>query len=181
MKKNNFIYSLLLVTFLSLSVTGKIWAWGSSGSDGANYQALQETAVFFNNSGETLSAGDVVILDTGLEGVVTTANLGSYVRKHNGSIAGNTQADSILVVGVVKSTSAADQTPVVVVTKGPVETTCADSSDAVTIHTSVGVSGLAGQGDQCGGGTNLGFALEAGAGTDADTIRIWVDPAGSGD
>ena len=81
--------------------------------------------------------------------------------------------------GVVKSVSAADQTPVIVVTKGPVETTCSDSSDGVTQFAAVGLSGTAGRGNECGGGTNLGIALEAGDGTNSDELRVWVDPTGA--
>ena len=178
MKNRNFIYSLLsvsLAVLLSLSVTGKVWAWGATGSDGGNYQALQETAVFFNNSGSIFKVGKVVILDTFQSGVVTATTLGSYVKLPEPG-AGGGQADSVLTVGVVKSVSVADQLPVVVVTKGPVNTTCDDSTDAVSNSTAVGTTGhTAGR---CGGGTNLGIALEAGAGNDGDTIRIWVDPTG---
>src|SRR3990167_2833466 len=123
MKNRNFIYSLLsvsLAVLLSLSVTGKVWAWGATGSDGGNYEALQETAVFLNNSGTTMEAGDVVILDVYQSGVSTGTTLGSYVMIANNDAA--SQTDSILVVGVVKSTSVANDLPVVVVTKGPVNT-----------------------------------------------------------
>ncbi len=175
--KKLIVLALLSVGIFGFSKAG--YPWSSTGGDGGNYTQIQEIAVFLNNSGGTLSPGDVVILDTGSDGdIVTGTTLGSAVRVHNANIGGNAQADSILVIGVVKSTSS-DNTPVAVVTKGPVDTTCADSSDAVTIHTAVGVSGLAGQGDQCGGGTNLGIALESGAGTDADGIMIWVDTTGA--
>ena len=180
MKNRKFIYSLLsvsLVSFLSLSVTGKVWAWGATGSDGGNGQALQETAVFFNNAGETMTAGTVAVLDTGGTGVSTGTTLGAYVTTPSDFASEGTKTDSILAIGVVKST-ASDQRPVVVITKGPADTLVDDSSDAVTIRTAVGVSGLAGS-DNAGGGTNLGISLEAGSGSDGDQIYIWVDPTGA--
>lgn len=177
MKNRNFVYSLLLVSFLSLSVTGKVWAWGATGSDGGNGQALQETAVFFNNAGETMTAGTVAVLDTGGTGVSTGTTLGAYVMTPSSFAAYGTKTDTILAVGVVKST-ASDQRPVVVITKGPADTLVDDSSDAVTIRTAVGVSGLAGS-DNSGGGTNLGISLEQGSGSDGDQIYIWVDPTGA--
>lgn len=167
MKKLLFLFFALFVSFAS--VQDKAYGWGATGGDGTNYLAIQEVAVFFNNSGATMSAGDVVILDsTGTAGTT----LGAYVTKA-------TAADSVLAVGVVKSTSVADQRPVAVVTKGPVDTRCSDSSDAVTTLTAVGTSGIASQPGYCGGGTNLGIALEAGAGTDNDTLMIWVQPTGA--
>ena len=140
-----------------------------AGGDGTNFAALQETAVFLNNSGTTMSAGQVVILDS--TGTADTT-LGAYVT-HSYS------ADSILVVGVVKSTLVQTGQPVVVVTEGPVDTQCYDSTDAVTTLTAVGSS--AGSGNTlgvCGGGTNLGFALEAGDGTNAGKLYVWVSPTG---
>ncbi len=177
MKNRNFIYSLLLVTLLSLSLTGKVWAWGATGSDGGNYQALQETAVFFNNAGETMTAGTVALLDTGGIGVATGTTLGAYVTTPSDFAPEGTKTDSILAVGVVKST-ASDQRPVIVVTKGPVDTLIDDSSDAVSNRTAVGVSGLAGS-DNAGGGTNLGISLETGSGSDGDQVIIWVSPTGA--
>ena len=177
MKKNNFIYALLLTSIFILSMAGQALAWGTAGTDGSSYQGLQETAVFFNNSGTTLSSGNVVILDTYQTGVSTGTTLGSYVTTSTG--AASAQADSVLAVGVVKSTSAADQTPVVVITKGVALTDCADSSDAITVRVAVGTSGLASSGHLCGGGTNLGIALESGDGTDSDSSFIWVDPTGA--
>ena len=153
MKKFNLFYSLLLIGILALSITGKVWAWGATGSNGANFEALQETAVFFNNSGATLDAGEVVILDTFQTGVATGTTLGSYVTLSTGQA--SAIADSVLAVGVVKSTSVADQLPVVVVTKGPIAALCDDSGDAVTVRTAVGTSGSSTTG-RCGGGTNLG-------------------------
>lgn len=166
----------LLAALLLVGFSGVAYPWGATGGDGSNYQQLQETAVFFNNAGSTLSAGQLVVLDTGGTGVATATTLGSYVSLPKlGGPGGAT--DSILAIGVVKSVSTADQRPVVVVTKGPVNATCADSSDAVSNSTAVGTTPtILGQ---CGGGTNLGIALEAGDGTDGATIRIWVDPTGA--
>lgn len=175
MKKNT-LFSLLLIGILTLSLTGKAWGWGATGSDGGRFDALQETAVFFNNSGDTLDAGEVVILDTYQTGVATGTTLGSYVTLSGGQA--SAAADSVLAVGVVKSTSVADQRPVVVVTKGPISTLCDDSSDAVSVRTAVGTSGSSVTG-RCGGGTNLGIALEAGDGTNGDGIVVWVDPTGA--
>ena len=180
MKNRNFIYSLLSVSlalFLSLSVTGKVWAWGATGSDGSNVTALQETAVFFNNSTETMTAGTVAMLDVSGDGVATGTTLGAYVTTPSDFADEGTKADHVLTVGVVKST-ASDQRPVIVITKGPADTLIDDSSDAVSNRTAVGISGLAGS-DNAGGGTNLGIALEAGSGSDGDQIWVWVDPTGA--
>ena len=174
MKKLFLIAALLLASIFVNN--NSVFALQASG-DGSRFAALQETAVFFNNSGQTLSAGQVVILDTAGTGVAADTTLGSYVRL-------TASADSVLVVGVVKSTTALDQTPVVVVTEGPVDTQCADSGDAVTINTAVGTTtigpdgGVSGIGGLCGGGTNLGIALEAGSGTDSAKLYVWVSPTG---
>ena len=181
MKNRLNVYALLLASIMILASAGRLFAWGAAGSDGSYFGALQETAVFFNNSAATLVAGDVVILDTGANtGVSTGTTLGSYVRIAGEPLqAGSAQTDSILVVGVVKSTSVADQLPVVIVTKGPVNCNTDDSSDAVTNNTAVGVSGRAGFGEHGGGGTNLGISLEAGDGTDTGNNMIWINPTGA--
>jgi hypothetical protein len=174
MKKLFLIAALLLGVVLNSKAA---FAWGSAGGDGSSFAALQETAVFFNNSGATLSAGQVVILDTAGTGVAADSTLGAYVTLVNA-------ADSARVVGVVKSTSVADQKPVVVVTKGPIDTQCADSGDAVSINTAVGTTTIGTSGGSngvglCGGGTNLGVALEAGDGTNSGKLYVWVDPTGA--
>lgn len=146
------------------------FGWSSTGGDGSEFTTLQETAVFFNNAGATLTAGQVVAIDLNGTGVTANDTLGAYVETVSG-------ADSVLVVGVVKSTSAPDQTPVVVVTKGVIDVRCDDLSDAVTSGAAVGTSGR--QQGLCGGGTNLGIALEAGAGTDGDLLNVWIDCTGA--
>lgn len=164
------LFSFALLFALVLAFSGVCFA-----GDGTDYRQLQETAVFYNYSGQTLSAGDVVILNT-TSNATTGTTLGSYV-----TLAGTASADSVLVVGVVheSQTTALSASPVVVVTKGPVETYIADSSDAVTINTAVGTSAVDGYTWCAGGGTNLGIALEAGDGTDGDKIIVWVDPTGA--
>jgi len=175
MKKLFLIAALLLA---SVFVGNAAFSMGTSGGDGGNFAMSQETAVFFNNSGETMSAGQVVILDTAGTGVEAASTLGSYVTL-------TSSADSVLVVGVVKSLTSLDQTPVVVVTKGAIDTQCADSGDAVSINTAVGSTTVGAGGGTvngkglCGGGTNLGVALEAGDGTDSGKLYIWVNPTGA--
>lgn len=165
---NKKFMSLALLFALVLAFSGVCFA-----GDGSNYRQLQETAVFFNNSGYTLSAGSVVILDTAGTGVTAGTTLGSYVTVVDG-------ADSILAVGVVvEGFDSADQTPVVVVTKGPVDTLAYDSSDAVTINTAVGTTATGTGHHFCGGGTDLGIALEAGDGTDTGKLIVWVAPTGA--
>lgn len=168
---NKRLFSVLAALTLLFGVAKFGYCWGSTGGDGTNYRQLQETAIFFNNSGSTLTAGMVVILDTAGSGVSAGTTLGSYVTTVSG-------ADSVLAVGVVNSTSVADQRPVSVVTKGPADTLCMDSTDAVTINTAVGTTTSAGR---CGGGTNLGIALEAGSGANNEEggMVIWVDPTGA--
>mgnify|MGYP001572622259 CR=1 FL=1 len=175
MKKMNVLSALLFAGILAFCGATKVFAWGSASGDASDYRQIQETAIFFNNSGSTLVAGDVVILDTYRAGVSTGSTLGAYVTLSDG--AASAKADSILAVGVVLSTSIADQRPVAVVTKGPALTECDDSSDAVTNRTAVGTSGL--DAGNCGGGTNLGISLEAGDGTDGDDLIIWVAPTGA--
>lgn len=173
MKKLFLIAALLLTGVLFNSQVAQAL---QAGGDGSRFAALQETAVFFNNSGATMSAGQVVILDTAGSGVAADTTLGSYVTLVNAS-------DSTRAVGVVKSTTALDQTPVVVVTEGPVDTACADLGDAVSINvavgtTTIGTTGAANGVGLCGGGTNLGVALEAGDGTNSGKLYVWVQPTG---
>ena len=163
----NKLMSLALLFALVLAFNGVVFA-----GDGKDYRQLQETAVFFNNSGTTLSAGMVVILDTAGTGVTAGTTLGAYV-----TLAGST--DSVLAVGVVseQQISCADQTPCIIVTKGPVDTLALDSSYAITINTAVGTETATS--GYCGGGTNLGIALEAGDGTDTGKVIVWVAPTGA--
>ncbi len=168
MKK--YLFSLALLFALVFAFSGVVLA-----GDGKNYRQLQETGVFFNNAGRTLSAGQVVILDTSGTGVTAGTTLGSYITLVSG-------ADSVLAVGVIAESqiTCLDQTPCIVVTKGPVDTSINDSTDAVTINTAVGTSPNTATCDGCaGGGTNLGIALEAGSGADADKIIVWVNPTGA--
>lgn len=176
MKKYLMLFALLIVSVFAFN--GVAYGWGSTGGDGSDYGQLQETAVFFNNSGGKLVHGMAVVLDldstassTAPVKIAPTAGttLGSCVET-------TTDADNVLVVGVVKVASE-NQTPVVVVTKGVIDTLANDSSDAVTTATAVGTTTASG--GSIGGGTNLGIALEAGAGTDADYLMVWVDPTGA--
>jgi hypothetical protein len=163
--KKSFLFALLFA--LVLAFNGVCFA-----GDGSNYRQLQDTAVFFNNSGTTLSAGMVVILDTAGTGVTAGTTLGSYV-----TLAGST--DSVLAVGVVseQQISCLDQTPCIVVIRGPVDTLSLDSGYALTINTAVGTETATS--GYCGGGVNLGIALEAGDGTDTGKTIIWVAPTGA--
>lgn len=163
-----FIVMAALVLAISVSFTSAAFAWGTTGGDGTNSYALQETAVFLNNSGAAMTSGMAVILDLTGTGV-TTGTYGAYVTT-------TTSADSILAVGIVKSRTAADQTPVVVITKGPAPANAADATDLVTIGSAVGTTSLAGQ---IGGGTNLGVALTTGYLHDGCLVWIWVDPTGA--
>src|SRR3990167_1493461 len=132
MKKLMSLVALLFA--LGLAFNGACFAWGTSGGDGSNYGQLQETAVFFNNSGAKLVHGQAVVFDLDGTGVTAGTTLGAYVETVSQS------ADSVLVVGVVK-VAALDQTPVIVVTKGPIDTLAADSSDAITSGAAVGTAG----------------------------------------
>lgn len=180
MKKSTLFFATLLfacVVAISSLAIKEVYGWGAATGDASNYRQLQETAVFFNNSGVTLVEGDVVILDVDGAGVTTGTTLGAYVTRTNVANASRALADNILVMGVVRSTSVANQRPIVVVTKGPALTTADDSSDVVSNFTAVGTSGS--NTERAGGGTNLGIALEAGDGTDDDQIIIWVAPTGA--
>lgn len=162
---------LLVSIFVAKEV---VYGWGASSGDGGRYTQLQETAVFFNNSGGVLSAGDVVILDTTGTGVSSGTTLGGYVTS-------TTSADSTLVVGIVKSVSSADQTPVVVVTKGPTPANCQNAAGTnVIAGTAVGSYTTA---RTCDSGTNLGIAIAPGAGLNylstGNQSWVWVDPTGA--
>jgi len=175
MKK--YLMSLALLFVFVLAFNGVVFGWGTQGGDGSNYRQLQETAVFLNNSGQILSAGNVVILDTAGTDASSGTTLGAGI-----TIAETAPMDSVLAVGVVHEfqTSVLSGTPVVIVTKGPVKTLIADSTDAVTINTAVGTTAYVKDCAACaGGGTNLGIALEAGDGTDGDEIIVWVSPTGA--
>jgi len=161
------IMSLALLFALVLAFNGVAFGWGSG--DGSNYGQLQETAVFYNNSGAKLVHGQAVILDTSATAATT---LGAYVTTVAAS------ADSKLVVGVVKE-PAAIASPVIVVTRGPIDTLMQDSSEAVTTGTAVGTAG-SGTAGCVGAGAGLGVSLEAGSATDGEYDYIWVQPTGSG-
>ncbi len=151
---------------LVLLVAGPAFAWGAAGGDGARYGQVQETAVFLNNSGSTLTSGTVVVLDTT---ATAGSTLGSYMTTTN-------SADSIIVLGVLKSSSVINGAPGVVVTRGPIDTLYAGATDnsvaaGAAVGTANGVTG------QVGSGTNLGVALEATTGaSDYGLIWIWVNP-----
>jgi hypothetical protein len=151
------------------AVSGVAFGWGSG--DGSDYGQLQETTVFFNNSGVRLVHGMAVIIDVSGTGVTAATTMGAYVTGATAS------ADSNYVVGVVKE-AANDQMPVVVVTRGPIDALVQDSSEAISAGTQVGTAGTGTIG--CvGAGTNLGVALEAGDGTDGSYLYIWVNPSNS--
>lgn len=169
MNRKLFSLTALLFAFV-LAFSGVVFAWGTSGGDGSNYGQLQETAVFFNNSGVRLAHGEAVCLDLNGTGVTAGTTLGAYVEDLS-------TADSVLAIGIVKVASD-NQTPVIVVTKGPIDALAADSSDAVSSGAAVGTT-ASGETGSIGGGTNLGIALEAGAGTNGDYLFIWVDPTGA--
>lgn len=162
-KHNLFILALLVMV---LAIPFKAFSWGATGLDGKNFGQLQETAVFYNNSGQSLTAGLAVILDT--SGTAGTT-LGGYITI-------SATADSVLAVGVTKDTCPASSS-CVVVTKGPAKVYASDSTDAVTSGSAVGTTAT--REGYIGGGTNLGIALEAGDGTDGDEIYIWVAPTGA--
>lgn len=169
MKKFSLFICFALLIMVSLTFNRAAFGWGSTGGDGSNFGQLQETAVFFNNAGTDLIAGQVVIIDRSGTGVSAGSTLGAYVKT-------TTTADQPDVAGIVKSRHALDQSPVVVVTKGPVEAMVLDSGDAVNTGSGVGTSTTAG----CiGGGKYVGYALEAGDGTDepyVPDVYIWVQP-----
>lgn len=164
-------FSLVALLFaLVFAFNGVAFGFGSTGGDGSNYRALQETAVFLNASNATLTTGQAVILETNTSEITSGTTLGAAVTTV-------TSADSIMVVGVVSEGSYLDGTPVVVITKGPAQARCADSSDAIAGSAAVGTTTLSA--GYVGGGTNLGIALENGDGTDGDLAYIWVDPTGA--
>ena len=173
MKKRLILFALL---FAMLVFNGVAYPWSSTGGDGSNARALRETAVFFNNSGATLVEGQIVLLDKTGSGVSAGTTLGAYVTT-------TVDIDISGIVGVVLSTSALDQSPVVVVTKGPADTLILDSSDPIAISEYVGTSstlGYGGEYENAGGwfegiGT-LGQALENGDGTDTGKVWVWVNP-----
>ena len=164
MKKLFILSTLLFVSILAIS--GVAFGWGASSGDGSDYGQLQETAVFYNNSGLPLVHGQVVILDTSATAATT---LGAYVTTVTVS------ADSDYAIGVVKQAARASS-PVIVVTKGPIDTLVQDSSEAIAAGTEVGTAGTGTVGC-AGAGTGLGLALEAGDGTDGSYLYIWIDPS----
>ena len=172
MKKLFILSTLLFVSILAIS--GVAFGWGVTGGDGTRYRQLQEIAIFYNDSDRTLYHGDVVILDV-TDGTANST-LGSYVTYASG-------ADSILVVGVAAELSTSgypNDGPVAVVTKGPALVRIDDAADAVSASTAIGTSGSSGaENSNAGGGSNLGIALEAGNGTNADEIIAWIDPTGA--
>lgn len=160
-------------------------AQGTSGTE-TNHTVFQHACYdyYFNNSGSTLTSGTVVILDvsgTGVNGATVSGdgsgdasvdtdsadgdvdNIGTYITT-------TTSADVDTVAGVVADNSCPDQSYCKVQVRGPRRVRCADSTDAVTVSAAVGTTTVAGN---CGGGSGLGRALEAGTGTDGNVL--WVD------
>lgn len=168
----------LAIPLLVFLVSGVAFGWGSTGGDGSRYTQLQETAVFYNNSDETMYHGFAVIIDTaGSGGTVTSGTtLGAYATY----VDGDSDPRAVGIVANASSSGFGADMPVVVVTKGPTYAMCADATDVVTIAQSVGTS-THGGGWYVGGGDNLGVALEAGDGTDGDEIIVWVGAPGSAD
>jgi len=164
------------IMFIALLIAVFAFSGVAFAGDGSDYRQLQETEVFFNNSGSVLSSGMAVILDTSATAGTT---LGGYITVVSG-------ADSVLVVGVIAEvqTTIAVGSPGIIVVRGPVDTLVNDKSDAVSSGASVGTSIkiLADDGPNrgyVGGGSNLGIALEAGDATDGDKIIIWIAPTGA--
>ena len=172
MRKRLLTLALLLSAGI-FAFNGTAYGWGTTGGDGSRYTQLQETAVFFNNSGGTLTAGDVVVLDTTGTGVSSGSTLGGYVTT-------TTTADNTLTVGVVKSVSVGDQKPVAVVTRGPVGANC-DNANGTQVNVSVAV-GTYTTAKTCDSGTNLGVALAGGDITNAlvSGVKTWIWVQGIG-
>lgn len=175
------LFSLAALLFASvLAFSGVAFGWGSTGGDGSDYGQLQETAVFFNNSGKKMVHGQAVVLD--LDSTASTTDpvksaitagttMGAFVETLIAA------ADSDLAVGVVKVASA-NQTPVIVVTRGPIDTLVQDATEGISAGSQVGTAG-SGTTGLVGVGTNLGVALEAGDGTNGSYLYIWVSPSNS--
>lgn len=160
--KKLFILSVLLI---GLVISGTVYPWGSTGGDGSSIYTLQETAVFFNNSGSTLWTGAVVVIDLTSSDATTGTTLGSYVTVTN-------KTDSNLVVGTVKI-AADDNMPVVVITHGPADTSYQGSSDG---HTSIGDTvGTTNKNGYAGAGSRLGFIMEN-ITTDGSEAWMWINP-----
>lgn len=180
------ILSILIAIPLVISLTsGIVFGWGSAGSNEGRYRAIQETAVFYNNTSSTNNPttqtayhGQAMIIDTDGTGVSSGTTLGGYVEL---PAPGAGAADSVLVVGVVAEASTNGFSaggPVILVTKGAALCQITDSSDAVTGGSAVGCGDTIGAGN-IGDGSNLGIALEDGDGTDSDEIICWIDPTGA--
>lgn len=173
MKKRFILSALLIVGIFSFS--GVAYPWGSAVGDGSRYRAIQETAVFYNNSGSTLTSGQVVVLDTS---ATSGSTLGSYVTT-------TTTADVSGVVGCVldaEGYTASDGGPVIVITKGPARVAILDASDPVAATDFVGTSTTAGYGGKWAktppeNGGILGKALEAGSGLDTAYITVYINPS----
>lgn len=158
MRKIRILAILLGVLF---AFNGVALGWGAGGGDGSDYRQLQETAVFYNNSSSAIGHGSAVILD--ISGTAATT-LGAYVTT-------TTTADSKLAVGIARghsgsSTGWAASSPIVVVTRGPVDTKIDDTG--VTAGSAVGTANTRGHVDA---GSDLGVALESGA---SQYRFIWV-------
>lgn len=160
---------------------------GSGYSGTETHHSVLEHACYeylFNNSGSTQTSGTVVILDvsgTGVNGATVSGDIagdnGIDLVSSDGDVDNigtyfttTTSADVDTVAGVVADDSCLDQTYCRVQTRGPRRVRCADSTDAITVSAAVGTTTVDGN---CGGGSGLGRALEAGNGTDGDVL--WVD------
>ena len=170
MKQSIRILSVLLLTCLVFS--GTVYPWGSAGGDGSRADSIREAAIFFNNSGGALVAGDIVVLDLTGTGVTAGTTSGAYVTT-------TTTADATHVVGVCQD-AALDQQSVRVITRGAALTNVLGLTDPVSTGSLVGTSTTAGFGGQHGSAKgvatgSVGIALDSTSGADAvDTAQIWV-------
>jgi hypothetical protein len=183
--KNRLLLSAALVLAGAANVHAALQGEGYSRNENLHtvFQHAQYE-LYFNNSGSTLTSGTVVILDvsgSGVNGATVSGdgagrsavdvsgsdgdvdNIGTYITT-------TTSADVDTVAGVVDDNSCPDQSYCLVQTRGPRRVRCADSTDAVTVSAAVGTTTVAGN---CGGGSGLGRALEAGNGQDDGVL--WVD------
>lgn len=166
--------SVLFGLFLALAVSGQ--AWAESGMDkivGADSRSPRWTVTVFNDSGNTLTSGDVVVWDQADSDFTTDGN--PYVTT-------STTADDPWVAGVIENATCPDQSLCEIIVYGIApHVLIDDSTDAAPVDTAVGisptnagnVSSYASGADTCMLGTVLD--MEATDGVDNAPARVFVN------
>lgn len=174
------IKKFLFIALALLLVSGSAFAAGIPMAADPQNSAEVWTQEVFNDSGSTLSSGEVVVWDYTDSDMATLATRKPYVTT-------TTTADNIAVAGVIANPSCPDQSECAIVIYGP--TRARATGSGVTEGTAVGTSTTAGKVAGYANTGNddgiLGWSIEAAtedeADGGADVSIVFVNPSVAGD